>query len=322
MAAVAVMITLIWQSFASVGGRVIDESGTAIAGARITLTPEGAVSGLDTVADADGRFAFATVPAGPFRIDVSADGFVSRTVTGVASGATLSFPPIRLTLTGGVVGVEVTAARVEIADQQIHQQERQRLFGVFPNFRVSYLPNAEPLNARQKFHLTWKSVADPVRFATVGAGAGIQYARNDFSEFGDGLEGYAKRYAALYATILTSSMISNVALPTVFRQDPRYFYKGTGSTSSRLGYALSRAVVRRGDNGRSQPDYSRILGSLSAGAISNFYYPPEHRRDAQLMLTNTAIAIGGAALGNVMQEFVLAHVTKRGNHPAGGAGGR
>jgi len=322
MAAVAVLLALTVQSLVSVAGRVIDESSTAIAGARITLTPEGAISGFDAVADADGQFAFGAVPAGPFRIDVSADGFVSRTVTGVASGATLSFPPIRLTLTGGVVGVEVTAARVEIADQQIHQQERQRLFGVFPNFRVSYLPNAEPLNARQKFHLTWKSVADPVRFATVGVGAGIQYARNDFAEFGDGLEGYAKRYAALYATILTSSMISNVALPTVFRQDPRYFYKGTGSTSSRLGYALSRAVVRRGDNGRSQPDYSRILGSLSAGAISNFYYPPEHRRDAQLMLTNTAIAIGGAALGNVMQEFVLVHVTKRGNHAAGGGAGR
>jgi Carboxypeptidase regulatory-like domain len=312
VAAFGLLLALALQT-STVNGRVIDESGTAIAGARITLTPDGAPSGIDTVSDADGRYSIAIVPAGVFRIDVSADGFVGRTSTGVAAGEIVSLPPIRLTLAGGVVGVDVTPARVAIADQQIHQQEQQRLLGVFPNFRVSYVPDAEPLNARQKFHLTWKSVADPVRFATVGVGAGIQYARNDFSEFGDGWEGYAKRYAALYATILTSSMISNVALPTLFKQDPRYFYKGTGSTPSRLGYAVSRAVVRRGDNGRSQPDYSRILGSLTAGAISNFYYPPEHRRDAQLMLTNTAIAIGGAALGNVMQEFVLSHVTTR--HP-------
>ncbi|HMD37487.1 MAG TPA: carboxypeptidase-like regulatory domain-containing protein [Vicinamibacterales bacterium] len=310
--AIGLLITLALQAFGAVNGRVIDESGAAIAGARIALTPEGTVPGIETVSDADGRFSFANAPAGSFRIDVSADHFVSRTVTGVvAAGASTSLPEIRLTLSVGSVGVEVTPSRVEVAEQQLHQQEQQRLLGVFPNFRVSYVPNAEPLNARQKFQLTWKSVADPVRFATVGVGAGIQYARNDFSEFGDGFEGYAKRYAALYATILTSTMITNVALPTVFRQDPRYFYKGTGSTSSRLGYALSRAVVRRGDNGRSQPDYSRILGSLTAGAISNFYYPPEHRRDAQLMLTNTAIAIGGAALGNVMQEFVLGHVTTR-----------
>jgi len=316
MGAVVVLIALTLQSLGAVNGRVVDESGAAIAGARVTLTSDGAAFSVETISDADGQFLFAGVPVAAFRIDVSADGFATRTLTGTAAaGASTSLPPIRLTLSAGSVGVDVTATRVEVAEQQVRAQEKQRLLGVFPNFRVSYVPDAEPLNARQKFHLTWKSVADPVRFVSVGVGAGIQYARNDFSEFGDGWEGYAKRYAALYGTILTASMISNVALPIVFQQDPRYFYKGTGSTSSRVGYALSRAVVRRGDNGKPQPDYSRILGSLSAGAISNFYYPPEHRRDAQLMLTNTAIAIGGAALGNVAQEFLFSRVTTRHKSP-------
>src|ERR1051326_1116582 len=225
-AGIALLIALALQAFGIVTGRVIDESGAAVAGARVTLTIEGAAS-AESVSDADGRFSFATVPAGAFRIDVTAAGFASRTVGGVATrGASTALAPIRLTLSGGVVGVDVTPDRVEVAEQQVRQQGQQRLLGVFPNFRVSYLPNAEPLNARQKFHLTWRSVADPVRFATVGAAAGIQYARNDFSEFGDGFEGYAKRYAALYATILTGTMISNVAMPTLFRQDPRYFYKG------------------------------------------------------------------------------------------------
>jgi hypothetical protein len=315
--ALGLLIALTLQSLGFVSGRVIDETGAAIAGARIVLTADGAVSSIETVSDADGHFSFTNAPSGAFRLDVSADGFISRTLTGVVeAGVPTSIPPIRLTVSAGTVGVDVTPSQVEVADEQIHAQEHQRLLGVFPNFRVSYVPDAAPLNARQKFHLTWKSVADPVRFGTVGIAAGIQHARNDFPAFGDGWEGYAKRYAALYATILTGSMISNVALPIVFQQDPRYFYKGTGSTSSRLGYALSRAVVRRGDNGRPQPDYSRILGSLSAGAISNFYYPEENRRSAQLMLTNTAIALGGAALGNVMQEFVLSHVTTRGKSAA------
>jgi hypothetical protein len=207
------------------------------------------------------------------------------------------------------ISVDVTPTSRELADQQIKQQEHQRVLGVFPNFRVSYEPNAAPLDSRQKFHLTWKTIADPVSFAGTGVIAGIQQARNDFSGFGDGADGYAKRFAALYATRVTSTMISNVALPALFRQDPRYFYKGTGSGRSRAGYAISRAVVRKGDNGRWQPDYSRVLGHLASGAISNLYYPPEDRRGIGLTLTNTAIGLGGAAIGNLMQEFVLPRFT-------------
>jgi len=207
------------------------------------------------------------------------------------------------------ISVDVTPSNREVADRQVKQQEQQRVLGIFPNFRVSYDPNAAPLDSRQKFHLTWKSVADPMSFVGTGLAAGIQQARGDYSGFGDGAAGYAKRYAALYATRITSTMITNVALPTLFKQDPRYFYKGTGRTASRAGYAISRAVVRKGDNGRWQPDYSRVLGHLASGAISNLYYPPEDRRGIGLTLTNTAIGLGGAAIGNLMQEFVIARFT-------------
>lgn len=207
------------------------------------------------------------------------------------------------------ISVDVTPTSREIAEQQIKQQEQQRVLGIFPNFRVSYVPNAAPLDSRQKFHLTWKSAVDPMSFVGTGIVAGIQHARGDFSGFGDGADGYAKRYAALYATRLTSTMITNVALPALFKQDPRYFYKGTGSRSSRVGYAISRAVVRKGDNGRWQPDYSRVLGHLASGAISNWYYPSEDRRGIGLTLTNTAIGLGGAAIGNLMQEFLYARFT-------------
>src|SRR4051812_1354051 len=162
------------------------------------------------------------------------------------------------------ITVDVVATPEEIADQQIKEQEQQRLLGIFPNFRVSYRPDAVPLNARQKFHLAWKSVSDPVRFMSTGVTAGILHARNDFPGFGTGFDGYAKRYAALYLTGFTATMISTAAVPSLLRQDPRYFYKGTGSGWSRAGYAASRAVVRKGDNGRWQPDYSRIIGSLAS----------------------------------------------------------
>jgi hypothetical protein len=207
------------------------------------------------------------------------------------------------------ISVDVTATRVEQAERQIKDQEQQRLFGVLPNFFVSYLPDAAPLNTRQKFQLSWKSRLDPVQFAVVGIVAGVQQARNDYPGFGDGAEGYAKRYAAAYATVVTRSLITQVAMPSLFKQDPRYFYKGTGSTASRIGYAVSRTVVRKGDNGRWQPNYSGIFGSLASGALSNLYYPEEDRKGAQLTLTNTAIGLGGAAVGHLAQEFLFKRLT-------------
>jgi hypothetical protein len=214
-----------------------------------------------------------------------------------------------LTLTLGNIDVDVTVSRVELAEQQIKEQTRQRLLGVLPNFRVSYRADAVPLTGQQKFKLTWKSVTDPTRFAGAALVAGIQHARNDFSGFGSGADGYARRYAAFYGTAFTATMISNALLPALLKQDPRYFYNGKGSGASRAGYALSRAVVRKGDNGRWQPDYSRILGSLASGALSNLYYPAEDRRTARLTFENAAIGIGGAAIGNLLQEFLFKGLT-------------
>ena len=139
--------------------------------------------------------------------------------------------------------------------------------------------------------------------------AGVQQARNDFSGFGDGAEGYAKRYAAAYANVMTRSLITQVLLPSLFKQDPRYFYKGTGSAASRVAYALSRAVIRKGENGRWQPNYSGILGSLASGAASNLYYPAADRKSVRLTLENAAIGIGGAAAGHLAQEFLFKRLT-------------
>jgi hypothetical protein len=298
------------QPTGTINGQVTDDSGAAVPDAKVTLERDASSAAVEIVSGADGRFSLVDVPPGIFRLTVSAAGFATQTLSGVlALGETSLLSPIRLTLVAGATAVDVTAPQVEIAEQQIRQQELQRVLGVFPNFLVSYLPDAVPLNSRQKFQLTWKTVADPVRFLTVGGVAGIQQARNDYSGFGGGPEGYAKRYASLYATVLTGSLITNAVTPTLFKQDPRYFYKGTGSRSSRVGYALSRAVVRKGDNGRWQADYSHILGHLASGAISNFYYPAEDRRGVGLTLRNTALGIAGAAAGNLMQEFVLRRLT-------------
>lgn len=301
----------------NVTGVITDETGAPIAEAKVTLTTESG-SRIEVAADASGRFVVTNVPPGPFQLTVAAHGFAEQTLSGtVAAGEVARLPEIRLRLAVHAVAIDVTPSVVEVAEQQIKQQEQQRVLGVVPNFFLSFNPDAAPLNARQKFQLSWKARVDPMQFAFVAFVAGVQQWRDDYSGFGDGASGYARRYAAAYATVLTRSMITRVILPTVFRQDPRYFYKGTGSTRSRLVYAMSRSVIRKGDNKRWQPNYSGILGSLASGAISNFYYPEEDRRGVRLTLQNTALGIAGGALGHVAQEFLYARFTSRGGRRSG-----
>jgi len=98
-------------------------------------------------------------------------------------------------------------------------------------------------------------------------------------------------------------------LPSIFKQDPRYFYKGTGSKRSRVMYALANAVMCKGDNGRWQVNYSGLLGSLAAGGISNLYYPAKDRNGAGLTFENALIGIGATAAANLLQEFVIKKLT-------------
>lgn len=293
----------------TITGQVVDPAGAPVADAAIVLTTGSKASRRQATSDAAGRFAFADVAAGAFQLTIAAPGFAALTRAGqLAPGATVSLDTIVLTLSAGTIGIDVRPTRV-IAQQQLKAQEQQRVFGIFQNFSVSYDPNAVPLDARQKFQLTWKTVIDPVRFGWIAGFAAVQQARGDFGGFGGGGEGYAKRYAALTATTLTGTVLTKALLPVIFRQDPRYFYKGTGTTSARVGYAVSRAFLRKGDDGRVRPDYSRILGQLAAGTISNLYYPAQDRHGVRLTLTNSALAIGGGAIDNLLQEFVLRRFT-------------
>ena len=64
--------------------------------------------------------------------------------------------------------------------------------------------------------------------------------------------------APRYADLVSGTFIGGAILPSLFKQDPRYFYKGTGSRKSRFFYAIANSVICKGDNGRWQPNYSNI----------------------------------------------------------------
>ncbi len=299
----------------TISGTIVDHSGTAVAGARIRLTRDDQSASRDVLSGDDGQFAFTNVAPGTFQLNISSTGFASLTTSGtLRSGENYVASKIELAVATSVTEVRVELSPIEIAQEQFKDEEKQRVLGVIPNFYVTYVPNAPPLTSKQKFNLAWKSSVDPTTFALTGAVAGIEQAQNRFPGYGQGAEGYGKRYGAAYADLVTSTFIGGAILPSVLKQDPRYFYKGTGSTRSRILYAVANSVICKGDNGRWQPNYSAILGSLAAGGISNLYYPEKDRQGASLTFENAAIGIGATAAANLIQEFILKKFTSNVPH--------
>jgi Carboxypeptidase regulatory-like domain len=291
----------------SITGTLVDATGASIAGATVKFTGSDSSAAREVQSDGDGQFSFANVPPGPFLLTVSSPGFAAKTTSGVlGSGEARVLQPITIAVATAVTEIQVTPkTQEEIADQQIKVQEQQRVLAVIPNFYVSYEPNPAPLNARQKFQLAWKTTIDPISFGLIGAIAGVEQATNAYAGYGQGAQGYGKRYGAGFADFTIGTFVGAAILPSILKQDPRYFYKGSGTRKSRMLYALGNAVVCKGDNGRWQPNYSAVLGSLAAGGLSNLYYPKEDRNGAWLTFQNALIGVGASAAANLIEEFVI-----------------
>ena len=294
----------------SISGRIVDQSGANIGGARVKLTQEGQTQSREVLTDDSGEFTFANTPPGPFQLTISSEGLAPQEVSGIVHpGEAYVVPLVMLVVATQKTEVLVGLTQVELAQEQLNEQVKQRVFGFIPNFYVSYVPNAAPLTAKQKFRLAWKTTSDPVTFLAVGALAGIDQATDRWGAYGQGAEGYAKRYGATYGNVFIGTFLGGAVLPSVLKQDPRYFYKGSGSTKSRILYALAHSVICKGDNGRWQPDYSSIVGNLAAGGISNLYYPPNDRNGAGVVFSNALIRIGETAVANIFQELIIPKLT-------------
>lgn len=294
----------------ALAGRVQDARGAWVAGASVRLDgrQEGASRATET--DAEGRFRFRGVPAGPYTVTVTEAGMTAWSTTGeMTSGAEREMDAITLGVAAASAEVQVTAQQAEIATAQVQLEEKQRVLGVIPNFYAVYVWDAEPLNARQKFEMAWKMSVDPVSVFTSGAMAGIEQAQNSFAGYRQGGAGYTRRFGAAYADNVASTMLGQAVFPALFRQDPRYFVKGKGSVLSRGLYAVSSAVMCRGDNRRWQPSYSNMLGNVTSAALSNAYYPATDRHGAGLLIRNSMVTTGAGAIGGLFQEFVVRHFT-------------
>jgi hypothetical protein len=298
------------QHAVAVEGTVVDPIGTAVAGAPVTLTTADGSAVRAAATDADGEFTFGDVPPGAYLVHVELAGFmpfVTSPFTIAADAQPVRLARIELTIEGFSTSVVVRTTEA-VAEEQIKAQEQQRLVGIVPNFYVSYVPDAAPMTARQKLTLAAHETFDWTSFVGASVGAAIDQSTNAHTGFGGGASGYGKRWAANFADNRTGDLLSHYVFAALFRQDPRYFYQGTGTTKSRLIHALGSAFLARSDRGTTMPNYAQIFGNIGAAALSNVYYP-HSERGASLMVSNLAISLASRAAKAVTQEFLGKRLT-------------
>ncbi len=190
------------------------------------------------------------------------------------------------------------------AEEQIKEQEHQRMAGIVPSFNVTYHSDAVSLTPAQKFKLQFRASIDPYTFAISMIVAGLGEAEDTNSGFGWGPGGYAKRAAAEYADNVIGNTLGNALLPSILHQDPRYFRLGHGSVQRRLLYAAATTFICKHDNTRKwEPNYSNVLGNMIAGEISNLYYPEQGKNDAVEAVENGLTVTFEGSFGGELEEF-------------------
>ncbi len=297
---------------ATISGTVLDTNGDVVQGAGVELSePNTSGTRREAKSGATGQFAFTDIEPGTYVVTVSGNGmttFVSKPIT-VQADEPVIVPNV-------VLGVAAASTSVTVMDkeeasiQQVKIAEQQRVLKVFPNFYSSYNWDAPPMMGKQKYSLAVRTLIDPVSFLTTAGIAGAEQYKNVFPTFGPGIEGYAKRYGAAYASHASAELLTRAVFPSMFHTDPRYFIMGKGSTQARAMHAVSSTWVTRGDDGRRRINFPQILGGLSAAALSNAYFPPQER-GINLILINGLGDLGGNMVDNLIREFLLSRVTTR-----------
>ena len=119
---------------------------------------------------------------------------------------------------------------------------------------------------------------------------------------GRGPGAYAVRYATSLADSSISSFLTTAIVPTLLKQDPRYFELREGNVWHRTWYAASRTIITKSRSGETQFNLSGIGGNAVAAAVSNFYYPSEDHSSTQTV-TRWGTQVMWDAVSNELKEF-------------------
>lgn len=297
------------QDAGSIQGKVTDASGAPILGAVVTVTGANGNSRM-TVTDGQGGFRISSLTPGNYSVKISASGMADWTTSNTPASLAPESKPLLavMRVAPALTTVTVGLPPEEVAQAQLNQEVKQRVLGVIPNYYVAYEDHPAPLSPKQKLHLGLKVLLDPATFAAVGITAGIQQNRNSYYQYGQGSAGFAKRFGAEYATAVDGILITSVLADSVLHQDPRYFYSGKGNTAQRAWYAVKSAFRAKGDNGKWQPPYAGLIGSIAASEIAQAYHP-DPRTQYTLIGRSLLFRFAGLVGLNLFEELILKNLT-------------
>jgi len=170
-------------------------------------------------------------------------------------------------------------------------------------FRPCELPNAPlyvALDRQAKFALFTERISSPATFLSAAFDAGYSHVTGDWKAYGQGADGYGKRYGATLADAEARSFFQSFLMPSLFHQDPRYFLSRKTRFLSRVAYAVTRVVVTKSDSGKDTFNSSLLAGTVLSKALTNVYYPKPERG-----FKPTTSRIGGALLADIQADLLL-----------------
>jgi hypothetical protein len=188
------------------------------------------------------------------------------------------------------------------SDSSSQPAGKEVLFAIMPAYgMVEPEGHPPPLTAGQKFKLASQYLNLYTVFF-VAAEAGVNQATNSPSEYGQGAEGYGKRYGAGFADGLSAGIFVTGVFPSLLHEDPRYYRMASGGFKPRFGYAATRVLVTRRDSGRKAFNFSELLGSFSSSALAMTYYPSQERNFSKVA-ERAGIQFAFDAGFDVLKEF-------------------
>jgi hypothetical protein len=159
-----------------------------------------------------------------------------------------------------------------------------------------------PLNAGEKMVFWLHSEVNPLGAATTIVNAGYEQLVNGDPKYGSDSGAFGERVGALFLRDASMRFFALSVMPTVTREDPRYYRKGTGKVMRRAVYAASRVLITRYDSGLNGFNFSETIGRLGGAALTTTYYPsPSVTTD--VVLETWGISLAGSAGNNLFLEF-------------------
>jgi hypothetical protein len=200
------------------------------------------------------------------------------------------------------VAIPVSAQQDAAASTPAANAPPSRVLGVLPNYRSGEESDPfTPLSVRRKFYIGYKDSTDYPIFFVAGVLAGLGQLTNQHPEFGQGMEGYGKRLGGSVADQLIGNFMTESIMPSLLREDPRYFRRGHGGVWARTGYAASRVLVARNDHGNWTFNAAEVSGNAIGAVIGNAYYPGERHLEDNFERFYSQMATD--AFSQILKEF-------------------